>query len=58
MKVGESRTENHWHSSRNAWLLRYKIHAVWTTNWPFYLNCVRTGISVITSYNQRWLTIE
>jgi len=45
----ESWTDNHWHSSRNAWPLCYDQHTVCLTNWPFYLNCVRTGVSIVTS---------
>jgi len=29
--------------------LHYTIHAVWLTNWPLYLNCVTTGVSLVTS---------
>jgi len=28
--------------------LGHEIHAIWMTNWPFYLNCVRPSISVVT----------
>jgi len=29
--------------------VHYMIHTVWTTKWPFYLNCVKTGGWIVTS---------
>jgi len=26
------------------------VYTVRMTNWPFYLNCVRTGVSLVTSF--------
>ena len=47
--AGWESNSNHWHSSHNSEPLHHKIHTVRMTNWPFYLNCVKPGVSVVAS---------
>jgi len=32
--------------------LHYETHAVWMTNWRFYLNSVRPSVSTVTSLTE------
>jgi len=38
--------------------LYYRIHTVWTTKRPFYLNCIRTGGWIVTSKNKCAIMLE